>query len=325
MAVAARIGGLLAVAVAPLAPPLAAADLSLGLPIDCVLGESCHIQQFVDRDPGPGVADFRCGGLSYDGHKGTDFAIPTLADMARGVAVLAAAAGTVTAIRDGMDDAGYSGATAAMIEGRDCGNGVVIRHDGGWETQYCHMRQGSVRVGNGTRVAAGDPLGLVGMSGRAQFPHVHITVRKDGEVVDPFDTGPGVDCAASAPLWSAAPAYVPSGLIQAGFADAIPTYDAVRAGTAARVALDRRGPALVLYGFAFGGRKGDVIDIVVTGPDGRVVGQRAELDRDQAQFFRAAGRRTPPAGWPAGRYDGTVTLLRDRREIGRQTVFVRIE
>jgi hypothetical protein len=321
MAIPARIGGLLAL----LAAPVAASDLSLALPIDCVLGESCHIQQFTDRDPGPGVADFRCGDLSYDGHKGTDFAIPTLADMARGVAVLASAAGTVAAIRDGMDDTGFTEATAAAIEGRDCGNGVVIRHDGGWETQYCHLRRGSVRVQGGDTVAAGDPLGQVGMSGRAQFPHVHITVRKDGEVVDPFDTGPGADCAASAPLWSDPPAYVPSGLIQSGFADGIPTYDAVKAGTAARTDLDRQGPALVLYGFAFGGRKGDVIDMNVIGPEGQTIGQRAELDRDQAQFFRATGRRTPPGGWPAGRYDGTVTMLRDGQEIGRQSVSIQLD
>lgn len=321
MGFAARIAALLL----PVLAAPAAADPALSLPIDCVLGETCHIQQFVDRDPGPGVADFRCGGLSYDGHKGTDFAIPTLADMARGVAVLASAPGTVAAIRDGMDDTGFTEATAAGIEGRDCGNGVLIRHADGWETQYCHMRRGSVRVRSGDVVAAGDRLGLVGMSGRAQFPHVHITLRRDGEVIDPFDTGPGADCAASAPLWSDPPAYVAGGLIEAGFADGIPAYDAIKAGTAARGALDRQGPALVLYGFAFGGRKGDVIDIAVSGPDGGIITQQAELDRDQAQFFRAAGRRTPPGGWPAGRYEGTVSMLRDGREIARRSVSAKLE
>lgn len=35
------------------------------------------------------------------------------------------------------------------------------------------------------------------------------------------------------------------------------------------------------------------------------------LERDQAQFFRATGRRTPDGGWPAGRYSAKAELLRD--------------
>ena len=64
---------------------------------------------------------------------------------------------------------------------RNCGNGVVIRHADGWETQYCHLRRGSVQVAEGDRVEAGEPLGLVGMSGEANFPHVHLSVRRDGD------------------------------------------------------------------------------------------------------------------------------------------------
>ena len=88
--------------------------------------------------PGPAATDFTCGPLSYDGHDGTDIALPTRAAMAEGVAVLAAAPGTVTGIRDGIAD------FAPVIQGKECGNGVVIDHGAGWVTQYCHLRQGSV-------------------------------------------------------------------------------------------------------------------------------------------------------------------------------------
>jgi D-3-phosphoglycerate dehydrogenase len=57
-----------------------------------------------------------------------------------------------------MPDTGLRG----EIAGRECGNGVVIAHEDGWETQYCHMRRGSVAVQPGERVARGQTLGLVG-------------------------------------------------------------------------------------------------------------------------------------------------------------------
>lgn len=311
-----------------LAAPAAASDLTLALPIDCTLGEDCHIQQYVDRDPGPGAADFTCGPLSYDGHKGTDFALTDLAAMARGVDVLASAAGTVAGIRDGMPDTGYDEATAASIEGRECGNGVLIRHDGGWETQYCHMRQGSVAVRRGDRVQAGDVLGLVGQSGRAQFPHVHLSVRRDGAVTDPFAPEPVEECGAGGEgtLWSDPPAYQPGGLLAVGFNDAVPGYDAVKAGAADRPALPLTAPALVVYAYAWGGRAGDELRLVLTDPQGReVAADSAVLDRDKAQFFRAAGRRLRAAGWPAGRYEGRAELLRDGEIVDSETATLTVE
>ena len=72
----------------------------MGLPIACDPGETCHIQQYVDADPGPGAQDYRCGTLSYEGHKGTDFALTDLSAMVAGVDVLAAAPGVVAAQGD---------------------------------------------------------------------------------------------------------------------------------------------------------------------------------------------------------------------------------
>lgn len=169
-----------------LAVPAAASDFRLQFPLDCTLGQDCHIQQFVDHDPGPGAADFTCGTLSYEGHKGTDIALPYLADMRSGAAVLAAADGVVLGTRNTMPDQYATDANADGIDGRECGNGVVLRHGGGWETQYCHMKRGSVRVQSGMKVRAYDVLGEVGLSGKTQFPHLHLSVRKDGAVVDPF-------------------------------------------------------------------------------------------------------------------------------------------
>lgn len=306
--------------------PALAGDISLSLPIDCTIGEDCRIQQYVDRDPGPGFEDFACGGLSYDGHKGTDFALETLQEMRRGVAVLAAADGVVVGLRDGMEDRTYSPDHDEEIGGRDCGNGVLLRHADGWETQYCHLRNGSVRLRKGDTVRRGDVLGLVGLSGRTQFPHVHLTLRKDGAVVDPFVPDMDRACGpAETTLWQEPLAYAPGGLIQAAFAPGLPTYDAVRAGTAGHDTLPAQAKALVVYAYAFGGREGDRIALRIDGPDGVVFDQSVTLDKDQALFFRAGGKRLRGEGWPTGAYTGMVRMLRDGVELDRLITAVQIE
>jgi hypothetical protein len=308
-----------------LAAPVAAGDFVLGQPIDCVLGQTCHIQQYVDRDPGPGAFDYTCGGLSYDDHKGTDFALSTRADMRRGVDILAAAPGIVAGLRDGMTDRVYTDDMAAEIEGRECGNGVVLRHADGYETQYCHMKSGSVRVQKGQQVALGAVLGQVGLSGQTQFPHVHLAVRHDGAMIDPFDTSAFPACGEAGPsLWETAPAYAPGGLIHSGFAGLVPNYEAVQDGTAGVATLTPDADAMVLFALAFGGRTGDVIWFDITGPDGVVMSQQATLEKDQAQFYRAAGKRGSAAGWPPGSYTGTVRMLRGTAEIDRMMVTVAV-
>ena len=302
----------LAATLLSLAAGQAAGDVVFDLPIACTPGQDCFIQHLVDRDPGPGVRDFTCGQLSYDGHKGTDFALPSLRAMADGVDVRAAAPGRVRARRDGMADRPLTEATAAAIAGRDCGNGVVIDHAGGWQSQYCHLRQGSVTVETGQQVAAGQVLGQVGLSGRTQFPHLHFTLRRDGAVIDPFAPDMAAECGgAQAPLWRDAPTAPPGGLIAAGFAAELPDYAAVKAGTAARQNLPAGTPALVLFAAAYGGRAGDRLDFVIAGPGGRaLLSEQVTLAKPQAQYFRALGRRAGGPGWPAGRYRGRVELWR---------------
>lgn len=306
--------------------PALAQDLTLGQPIDCVLGDTCYIQQFVDTDPGPEARDFTCGPLSYDGHKGTDFALPTLADMQQGVAVLAAAKGRVRGLRDGMPDTGLTPKTEAQITGRDCGNGVVLDHGNGWETQYCHLQQGSVAVAQDQMVEAGTPLGRVGLSGRTEFPHLHLSVRHDGQVVDPFHPLANDTCtqdAALPGLWDSPLPYQPGGLLTLGFATAVPDYDAVKAGTAS-VQPTRDSPALVLFVYGFGARPGDQLDMAIEGPEGQFFDNTQTLDRQQAQYMRAAGRRTDQ-GLTPGLYTGQVSLRRDGQVLGQITVATIIE
>jgi len=285
----------------------------LNPPVDCSLGESCFIQAYVDTDPGPGAADFTCGLLASDGHKGTDFALPSLAAMAAGVDVLAAAPGVVRAVRDGEPDRRVSEATRGTVEGRECGNGLVVDHGGGWETQYCHLRAGSVSVVPGQRVAKGSVLGQIGLSGLTSFPHLHLSVRRDGAVVDPFNPGGRIDCEAmpDRQLWQDEIAYRPGGFIAAGLAGAVPDYEAVKQGLPVPGALEATQAALVIWAYFYGARAGDVVALAIAGPDGPILTREAVLERDQAQAYRAIGRPRGDAPWPAGRYTGTARLIRD--------------
>ncbi len=308
-------------------PGPAMAEPRLAMPVDCTLGDTCFIQNYMDRDPGPGAQDFTCAGLSYDTHKGTDFALPTLSDMARGVTVRAAADGVVTGARDGMIDRRYTGAEDARIDGRDCGNGVVLLHADGWETQYCHLKQGSVLVRNGQMVRSGDALGQIGLSGRTQFPHLHISVRRDGAPVDPFtpDGDPGTCRGGDArTLWIDDITYQPGGVVAAGFSVDVPSYDAIKAGTPNVTPLPGDAPAIVLWGYAFGGRQADVLQLTITGPEGRVFNTRQLIKKDQAQFFRAGGKRLK-APLPVGDYTGTITLIRDKQIVSQRQVMTRVE
>jgi hypothetical protein len=315
-----------ATALCSLAMPVMAGELSLRLPIDCTLGDTCFIQQYVDQDPGPGAQDYTCSGLSYDKHKGTDFALPSFRAMQQGVDVLAAAPGTVRGMRDGMPDTGYSKDTATVIEGKDCGNGVVIDHGDGWQTQYCHMKRGSVQVRSGQKVAAGAVLGQVGYSGRTQFPHVHLSVRHNGQVVDPFDPDGKITCGSpdGNTLWQTAPAYAAGGIISAGFSGTPPTYADIRAGDANHTSLSADSPVLMFWAYAFGSRAGDSLRLDVTGAGGTALSKTVALDKPQAQFFRSFGKRRPDTGFTSGTYQGRVTLIRNGQEIDTQSVSLTI-
>lgn len=295
-----------------LAATTAAGDLRLALPIDCTLGEDCYIQQTVDHDPTDGASDFACGSMTYDTHTGTDFALPSLAKQVTGVSVLAAADGIVMGVRDGMDDIRQIGEGAPDVTGRECGNGIVVSHDDGWETQYCHLAKGSVVVKSGDAVTAGTVLGRVGLSGKTQFPHLHLSVRRNGEVVDPFDPNGAITCGvpSAETLWIDPIDVPPGGLITAGFSAGVPDYEMIKAGSAVADEIAARDP-LVVWGYVFGGQAGDTLHLRIEGPFGHIMDESTALEKTQSQLFRAVGRRPPSGGWDAGQYTGEVQMIRD--------------
>ena len=88
-----------------------------------------------------------------------------------GTQVLAASSGTVLSVAD--DDL--------------MGTTVVIAHDGGYETTYSNL-QSVPTVAPEQYVSAGQVIGAVGATSLAEAsmsPHLHFSVTKDGEIIDP--------------------------------------------------------------------------------------------------------------------------------------------
>lgn len=101
-------------------------------------------------------------GQARNPHSGADFLSPA------GQPVLAPGAGKVVLAKDLY----FSG------------NTVVIDHGTGVFSLLAHLS--AIGATEGTTVAAGDPVGKVGATGRVTGPHLHWTVRVAGARVDPL-------------------------------------------------------------------------------------------------------------------------------------------
>ena len=304
--------------------PLWAGPPTLSLPIDCDLGTTCFIQNYVDANPGPSAQDFQCGALTYDGHRGTDIRLAHRDQiLGNGVAVLASSSGKVVAIRDSLPDIAQGDTGAPDVSGVECGNGVLLDHGDGWRTQYCHMRSGSVWVKPGQTIKQGAPLGLVGLSGRTEFPHVHVKVTLDNEVVDPFRPDGAKSCtsAPTSQLWSPPLSYLSGGVLSAGITVSPPKFSEIRQGLRTTKQVDQAADALIVWGYFFGAQSGDAVTITLRNPAGAlIVNRRFNLDRTQAEAFRFAGKRPPTGGWLTGVYSATLTLTRDGQKLAQENI-----
>jgi murein DD-endopeptidase MepM/ murein hydrolase activator NlpD len=285
-------------------------------PVACKIGGSCLIQKFVDHDPGPGRRDYRCGSLTTDGHDGTDIRVRTMADMRSGYDVVAARAGTVLRIRDGEPDVSVGEGPAPDM--KRAGNAVVIDHGDGWQTQYSHLRRDSVRVRPGQQVAAGEPIGLIGLSGNSEFPHLHFTIRHNDVAVDPFTadgSAPCGDAPAAPTLWTGQTAamlgYRAAAVVTAGLASEVPPRSVADRDPAA--GLTGTQAPLILWVDAIGAKQGDEQEFSIIGPSGRIVhSQISDVASGGLSWFTYSGKRAPPTGWQPGRYTGRYALRRNR-------------
>ena len=97
-------------------------------------------------------------------HKGTDFAAPM------GAKVKVTADGVVSVVGK---QGGY-------------GNVIMVTHQGRYTTVYGHLSRFAKGLHKGQRVAQGEVIGYVGMTGLATGPHLHYEFRVNGQQRDPL-------------------------------------------------------------------------------------------------------------------------------------------
>ncbi len=297
-----------------------AADAKFAFPVVCEYGRDCFIQNFVDMDSGSGYTDYKCNFLAYDKHTGTDIRLRNLKEMQAGVAVLAALDGVVKGVRDGVDDKGGN-AQDASVKNRECGNGLVIDHGGGYETQYCHMKKGSIRVQKGDKVRTGSELGEIGLSGMTEFPHLHFEIRMNGKPVDPFsgmeaDQGCGT---VKQPLWNDKAmkklVYITTEVLGAGLAPVVPDVKSARAGSLEYTTINADNKVLSFWAEVFGLMKGDIISTTMLAPNGAVLAANEKrLDSSKAVYFQYVGKKYA-GGIPAGEYSGALKVKRNGQQL----------
>ncbi|MFE4371393.1 M23 family metallopeptidase [Streptomyces sp. NPDC056835] len=109
------------------------------------------------------------GGMWASKHSGQDFAVPS------GTPVHAVHSGTV--VKAGPNGAG---------DGPAYGNAIVIKHKDGMYSQYAHLSQIKVYVGE--RITTDKLIGLSGNTGNSSGPHLHFEIRTTpnyGSAVNP--------------------------------------------------------------------------------------------------------------------------------------------
>ena len=79
----------------------------------------------------------------------------------------------------------------AAIKNDDCGGTITINHADGFKTGFCHLQK--INVSPGQSVKQGDIIGISGGGandvghGRSDGRHLHFTLRKDGQLLNPMD------------------------------------------------------------------------------------------------------------------------------------------
>jgi murein DD-endopeptidase MepM/ murein hydrolase activator NlpD len=78
----------------------------------------------------------------------------------------------------------YHGVVQQMGPMGRCGNAIIIDHQNGITTGYCHMSRYAAGIKAGDKVGSHQVVGYVGQTGSATGPHLHFFAKRDGKFFD---------------------------------------------------------------------------------------------------------------------------------------------
>lgn len=284
------------------------------------------VWQFVDHNSAVGPfsynaggatnRDYTCGNRTYDNangynHSGTDFGLWPFGwyKMDQNmVEVVAAAPGVILVKDDNNPDRSCNGAVQSTNW-----NAVYVQHDDGSVAWYGHLKRGSLTFKSvGSRVEAGEYLGLVGSSGFSTAPHLHLEMYSaTNELVDPY----GGTCNAqngSDSWWQQQEAYLEKQVNaitlhrnQPNLANTCPAVDAENPNELVTVAAD--GTSFYVYVW---GRNLELNERVTTAlyrPDGSQYSNLTYLSNFAASSFYSYYVHTIASGEALGPWQARIT------------------
>ncbi len=272
------------------------------LPVACRVMQDCWITNHVDlRGTSPLSEDYMCGKKVSDQYQSTDISLGSYAEIDRNFAVVAIADGQIRS-------AGNAGGA--------CGNRIIIDHDSGWASSYCHLKPETIIVRTGQNVKQGQILGAVGMSGTAEWPRLSMTLTRNGMVFDPFSgrtTLEGCE-AASQPLWVGGinPPYEPAHVTRIGFSTGFPSDTSIMNGSKGIEVAATNTRRLSLWGMLMNTITGDRVHLKIETPNERILKEEMiTIEQDSKYFplYFTATRNNML--WEQGLYRGTITLTRN--------------
>lgn len=305
-------------------------SLKLAWPLACKPNTECFISSYPDLQIGTnpsGAQEYRCGSRTRDGFKGVEFSFNSYQTALNNQKVLAAAPGRVVYVKNDLADA----ANGRDVRRHPCGNEVRIMHSSGYQTRYCHLREGSALVYPGQAVNAGHALAMVGYSGEVQHPRLVMYTEQDGHLLDPF-TGRALntpnDCFSSRDksLWSPDIAYPDVLVMDAAFSNYLPTQEDIDNGVGKTAQVSADSHHLVAWVHVFGLKRNDHEVLEIRDPAGKVwkeLNRYSQFDASEWLTFVQGARAEKPLA--KGKWTAYYRLTRDGRTLVERTLELQVK
>ena len=305
--------------------------IEFGLPTTCTMKTDCFIQSYPDHSSYPHTQptqtpaqDFLCGPLASKHYWATDIRVIHY-DIHNAPDVLATAAGKVTGVRRNMPDRINTDIINYQIpEGKEAGNSIIIDHGNGWQTQYNHLKFGSILVTQGQMVNAGDKIAEIGSSGKTYLPKLGLAIRHNNKPIDPFayNENGGWSCQETnrTTLWNdeanAALYYQQTGIARTGFSEKVPEAYRLRGGLPIKDIRHISPDTVIFWADFYGIKKDDIIYMRIVDPTGQMFAETEHIARsDYPQWLGYVGRKLGTGALTSGIYFAEVIVQRGQNTL----------